>query len=127
MQKRQHHAEQGGLLTAVQARCAGKNGRRPANQRTRDPEVAGRVDEVFQRRRHVAEAGGRTQRESGGMFEIRARGIRRPFRRHRRQDFCGLRRDGRHCAQTCLHALDALDAVGNAFRQRPGVTPTRVE
>ncbi|RMV47704.1 hypothetical protein ALP11_05669 [Pseudomonas syringae pv. papulans] len=70
VQQRQQHRHQRGFLTTVQAGGGGKDPSGFADQCAGQPQVAGAVEEVFQRRSHVAEACRAAQRQAGAVFQV---------------------------------------------------------
>ena len=82
VQERQHHRDERGFLAAVQAAGGGEHARRLADERAAVPEERSPVEEVLERRRHVAEARRAAERETGAFLEVaqfcvRRAGIRR--------------------------------------------------
>ena len=100
----QGHAEQGGFLSAVQAAGRREHARRLAGQGAREPLRPGAVQEVFQGRGHVAEAGGTAEQQARALLEVRECGVGRPVAGHRGQGRLRLRRDRRNRPQPCAGA-----------------------
>ena len=75
VKKRQHHRDQRGLLAAVQARAGGEHARRLAGEGAALPEERGAVEEMLERRCHVAEARRAAEREAGAFFEVGEFGV----------------------------------------------------
>src|SRR5688572_25616559 len=79
VKKRQHHRDERGLLPAVQARGGGEHARRLAGERAALPEERSAVEEMLERRRHVAEARRAAERETRAFLEVTKLGIRSTF------------------------------------------------
>ena len=75
VQERQHHRDQRGLLAAVQAGGGGEDARGLAGERAALPEERGAVEEVLERRRHVAEARRAAEGEAGAFLEVAQLGV----------------------------------------------------
>ena len=96
----------------MQALSRGENRRRLIGERPAEPQAAGAVEEVLERRGHVAETGGTPENEAAALDEIVVRGIRWPFIGDS-FDRPG-RADGRHraqpgsCSSHCFHAAAHL-------------------
>ncbi len=117
VQQRHHHRQQRGLLAAVHAAGGGEHAGRLAGQCPGEPLRRGAVQEVLERRGHVAEARGRAERQADAVFQVAHLRVGRAVARH-----LGLRgfthgRDGRYRAHARLCAVHAFDALRDGFGQ----------
>ena len=78
MEQRQRHRQQGRFLAPVERTGTGKKPRGLVHQRALQPEFRGGVEEVFQRRRHVAESCRAAEQQTVAAGQVRERGERRP-------------------------------------------------
>ena len=70
MQQRQHHAEQSGLLAAVQGRGGGEYAGRLVDEGSRHPQLARGIEEILEGCRHVAETRWAADEQAVGFGEI---------------------------------------------------------
>ena len=111
------------FLAAVQAAGGGEHARRLADERAAVPEERSPVEEVLERRRHVAEARRAAERETGALlevaeFRVRRAGIgRRGGQRNVHQAGAHARHDA-HARRGARHALDPRrDELGHALHR----------
>lgn len=112
VQQRQHHRQQGGFLTAVQAGGGGEHAGRFANQRAGQPQVAGAVEEVLQRRGHVAETRRAAKGEAGAVLQVIEGGVERTVFRDVRGDRLTLAGNRRYGTQARFET-GLFDTAGN--------------
>ena len=84
-----------------------------------EPERAGAVEEMLQRRGHVAEARRAAEREARAFLEVAVFAKGRPFFRDRGNVAVDTRRNPRNRAQARLRARHALHAFGNQLGHAP--------
>ena len=123
MQERQHHRDEGGFLPAVQACRGGEDARRLAGERPAVPQERGAVEEVLERRGHVAEPRRAAEREAGAFLQIAQLAIRRALRR---DGFlvANVGKYARHRAHPGCGAGNALDALARKSAMRRTEPPT---
>ncbi|KPW12471.1 Uncharacterized protein ALO42_05454 [Pseudomonas syringae pv. atrofaciens] len=112
MQQRQQHRHQRGFLTTVQAGGGGKDAGGFTDQSAGQPQVAGAVEEVFQRRGHVAEARRAAQRQAGAVFQVIEGRVQRAAFRNLGGGRFAVGGNGRYGAQPRFHAAQ-FNAAGN--------------
>src|SRR3569832_1591172 len=112
----QHHRNQRGLLSAVQRRGRGEHRRRFARERAGEPHAARAVEKVFERRGHIAEAGGTTERKAGAVAEVIEGRIGRALGGDVVLDRLAHRRYRRHGAHPRLHARYFFHTAGDELR-----------
>ena len=84
MEQRQLHAEQRAFLSAVRRGARGEHAGGLVDEPAGEPKLAGRVEEMLQRRRHVAEPSWAAEQQPVRRDEVGKLGIRWPLVRHRR-------------------------------------------
>jgi hypothetical protein len=122
VEQRQHHRQQRRFLAAVHRRGRRERDRGLADQRAARPFGAERVEEVLERRGHVAEAGRAAEGEPGAFDEVAALDVRRAVDRHRRRGHRGDGRDRGHRAQARREPgfLDPARDLPRQLRDRAG-------
>src|ERR1700761_1618235 len=69
MEQGKHHGDERRLLAAVQGLGRGENRRRLVGERAAQPNAARAVEEMLERRRHVAEASRASEDETSALDE----------------------------------------------------------
>src|SRR6185312_7473664 len=105
------------LLPAVKSLRRGEYASRLAGQRTRYPQARCGVEEILERSRHVAEAGGAAEEQAVGVPQILQGHIGGARRGHLPGGVLALGADGRHRTQLGFGAADTLDAPAGLARQ----------
>src|SRR5690606_31662034 len=118
VQQRHHHRQQRGLLAAVLGGGGGEHAGGLAHQGAVGPFGAEAVEEVLQRGRHVAEAGGAPQHQPRALRQVGLGHVGCAGVGHRRRGGGRHRGHRRHGAQARGHAVDLADAARDLARER---------
>src|SRR5690606_39253455 len=113
----QHHRKQGRLLAAMHGLSRREYGGGFVCEGAAQPQRACTVDEVFERRGHVAEPGGTAQHEPTTFTQIVVRRVRRTLRRNARLRLLDHGVNRRNGAQPGASPRDRFDAAADMARE----------